>query len=416
LLFNAQFASVVNSGTIRTLSDANNFDAAIYFFRITNADIRNTGTIEATSRHLSEDGAAVFADSGSTNLTIVNDGTILSPSLAIASQVLNTDRVVNTGIIMGDILMSTVAASTVINFGTITGIVDLRGGADVYRSGPNGLVNGFVGGGAGADLLVGGNNNDTLAGGNDEDQLLGGGGDDSLTGDGGVDTLHGGTGDDLLYGGDGNDLLRGGDSDDALQGDAGDDTLNGDAGEDLLFGGDNNDLLRGGDGNDDLRGDADDDTLNGDAGDDSLFGDAGNDVLSGGDGADRLEGGEGNDRISGNAGADVIRSGTGRDTIFGGADADVFQFYAVTDSPIGTDSDVIRDFQVGVDEIDLSGLPQTLTYVGTGPHSGGGTASLRHTTNATTTTVLIDSDGNGSADMRIILSGSLALTAGDFLL
>jgi hypothetical protein len=71
-------------------------------------------------------------------------------------------------------------------------------------------------------------------------------------------------------------------------------------------------------------------------------------VLQGDAGDNVIDGGGGNDRIRGRAGNDTLSGGEGRDVLFGGTGADVFV--------IGIDEGyvVIRDFEDGVDRIDLS--------------------------------------------------------------
>ena len=81
---------------------------------------------------------------------------------------------------------------------------------------------------------------------------------------------------------------------------------------------------------------------------DALQGGAGDDNLQGGAGADLICGGIGNDTLSGGAGNDVICDGTGEDVLYGGAGADLF----VLSGDGATDE--IRDFQRGIDRIDLS--------------------------------------------------------------
>ena len=73
-----------------------------------------------------------------------------------------------------------------------------------------------------------------------------------------------------------------------------------------------------------------------------LTGTAGMDVITGAAGADTLFGGEGDD---------VITDGAGADSLMGGGGADTF----IID--YDTDTDVIMDFEVGVDQIDLSAWP-----------------------------------------------------------
>lgn len=254
----------------------------------------------------------------------------------------------------------------------------------------------------GSDTLFGGDGNDVLSGGSGADMLFGGAEDDVLIGGAGNDVLHGGAGADVLIGGAGRDKAvyqgssagvdvnlatgraSGGDAEgdilggiedidgsshaDTLTGDAGDNRLSGQAGDDVLDGGGGNDnlqggggsdLLYGGDGNDTLNGGGGADLLEGGAGNDKLKGGGGNDTLDGGDGRDNLAGGNGNDlllgaggndRLNGGKGHDTLDGGQGNDTLIGGAGRDVFVF---TD---GFGNDVVKDFQSGTDQIDLSGL------------------------------------------------------------
>jgi Ca2+-binding RTX toxin-like protein len=77
-------------------------------------------------------------------------------------------------------------------------------------------------------------------------------------------------------------------------------------------------------------------------------GSAGADSLTGGAGIDLLAGAAGNDTLTGLAGIDVLIDGAGNDSLFGGTEADTFVL--MPDGAV----DVIRDYQVGVDRIDLS--------------------------------------------------------------
>ena len=79
--------------------------------------------------------------------------------------------------------------------------------------------------------------------------------------------------------------------------------------------------------------------LKGRRGGDEIYGRDGDDVLQGGSGADWLYGGAGDDRLV---------DGAGRDVLIGGAGADVFRMKA------DGQTDRIRDFEPGVDLIDLS--------------------------------------------------------------
>ena len=167
-----------------------------------------------------------------------------------------------------------------------------------------------------------------------EPVLDGGGttGNDVLEADDDGDRLDGGDGDDILTGGAGDDILLGREGDDTLRGGAGNDVLEAGAGDDVLDGGEGADDVWGGEGDDILHGGAGDDALEGHGGDDRLYGGVGDDELYGGDGDDYLSGGGGND------------------TLYGGEGADTFAFVA------GNGADVVGDFSVADDLIDLSGF------------------------------------------------------------
>ena len=151
----------------------------------------------------------------------------------------------------------------------------------------------------------------------------------------------------------GDDKLRGGDGDDSLFGGAGEDILHGGDGDDVGYGGIGNDKIFGGDGNDTLSGDDGDDRVLGDAGDDIIYGGQGKDYLNGGTGNDQIYGGDGADKIVGGSGSDVISGGAGDDHMWGGnwwrdSASDTF----VVSS--GGGKDMIHDFEVSHDQIDLS--------------------------------------------------------------
>jgi Ca2+-binding RTX toxin-like protein len=124
----------------------------------------------------------------------------------------------------------------------------------------------------------------------------------------GNDYLQGKAGDDLLYGQKGDDGISGGDDNDIIFGGKGIDFINGDRGIDLIYSGKENDRIYGG------------------KGDDILFGDGGNDYLSGEMGADTLTGGLGFDVF-------VLAIGTGETGLVA--------------------ADVINDFTLNQDKIDL---------------------------------------------------------------
>ena len=120
-----------------------------------------------------------------------------------------------------------------LNTGSILGDVVLSDGNDRYL-GARGSVDGIVSGGGGSDTLVGGTEDNVLLGDDGADLLFGRGGDDTLGGGAGRDLLVGGSGDDDLDGGSGVDTLFGG---------SGSDTLNGGTGLDALVGGADDDTF-----------------------------------------------------------------------------------------------------------------------------------------------------------------------------
>jgi Ca2+-binding RTX toxin-like protein len=82
----------------------------------------------------------------------------------------------------------------------------------------------------------------------------------------------------------------------------------------------------------------------------TVTGNAGHEILNGSPLDDLIFGEGGSDRIYASDGDDRLVDGTGRDHLYGGAGADVFQFVA-DNTP-----DLIRDYEQGLDVIDLSSL------------------------------------------------------------
>ncbi|MCF3973331.1 M10 family metallopeptidase C-terminal domain-containing protein [Paracoccus salsus] len=286
-------------------------------------------------------------------------------------------------------------------------------------------------GGSGADSLYGNSGNDLLRGGGGNDRLDGGWGNDTLVGGGGNDYLVGGRGADLLIGGSGSDILLGGHGDDVLKGGSGDDILHGHGGHNRIFAGSGFNQIRTGSGNDTIIGGRHRDILHeagggndlaklgggndvafGNAGRDTLFGGSGNDKLYGGSGNDLLFGQSGADRLWGGPGSDTLVGGGGADRLSGGGGADVFRYDSVADSRTGRGADLIVDFTPGQDHLDLSALD--LTYIGRGGFSDDHQLRWYHFRGETR--VIVDIDGDGSAEMLIRLSGRLWLDGDDFLL
>ncbi|NJD05976.1 MAG: calcium-binding protein, partial [Methylococcaceae bacterium] len=294
---------------------------------------------------------------------------------------------------------------------------------------------------------------------------------DTLSGDAGDNILQGWGGDDLLRGGAGSDTLDGGAGQDcaAWEGANGSVTVNlatgtaaGAAGSDVLiaieditgsssFGdtltGDGNvNVIEGRGGDDVIEGAGGDDVLDGGAGVDSVsyrdaasfvyvdltvgqseFG-AGVDQLSGfenvigsenwddgliGDAAgNEIDGLGGADAIVGSGGADELRGGLGKDTFIYGGTSDADAAFGLTEE--------IEDFTSGVDKISLVNIDtdpvlagdQGFAFIGSDAFSGGGVAQVRFSAGV----VYADSNGDGTADMAIALTGVNSVMATDFLL
>ena len=215
--------------------------------------------------------------------------------------------------------------------------------------------------------------------------------------------------------------------------------LTGNSGANLLSGGSANDTLSGGDGNDTLDGGNDADSMSGGLGDDLFLvnhiGDvvteasnAGTDtvqssvaftlttnvenlVLTGSSGvagtgnaqANIITGNSGANLLSGLGGNDSIAGAGGNDTLVGGTGADRFVFNA---SSGGTDT--ISDFNQldggarEADKLEFQGLLHgTFAWLGTGSFTGTGNTEARLVGD----TLSIDTDGNGSTNISIKLTG-----------
>lgn len=165
------------------------------------------------------------------------------------------------------------------------------------------------------------------------------------------------------------------------------------------------------------------DTLNGGAGNDILTGGAGNDILIGGNGNNTLNGGGGDDRLTGGTGNDTLVGGAGRDILTGGGGSDIFKFLSAGDSGVtGATRDVIQDFLIGSDKIDLSsidavagGSDDPFHFVGTSAFSGTA-GELREFAQGANTIVAGDINGDRVNDFQIQLHGTHILSATDFML
>ncbi len=170
-----------------------------------------------------------------------------------------------------------------------------------------------------------------------------------------------------VVGSSGDDLILGNDEFNILDGGAGNDAIHSFGGADIIIGGEGSDtaLFTAGPGvvldlDEFGNGVAEVNAPDG-ATLDQVFGfeningsnnagspNGGNDILSGNSGENVLRGQAGDDILNGEGGDDVLEGGAGNDILIGGEGADIFTF-----GP-GFGTDVILDFQIGLDRLDFS--------------------------------------------------------------
>lgn len=364
--------------------------------------ISATGTLTYANTGRQVGFVAVTQGALSAGSVITNRGTMVFADMAG-----NVAHVANAVIGLGD------GADTVVNKGKIVGDILLGNGANTF-DGRGGVLLGTVQGGTGNDTYY--LNTVTAlqdAGGIDtvvaryttalangfENLTLGGFGNFTGIGNTASNVLTGNISNNVLDGLGGNDTLLGGGGGDTLLGGTNDDSLDGQNGSDRVDGGYGNDVVAGGEGAD------------------TVIGGTGTDMLRGGNGADALDGGIGADTLDGGDGDDVLTGGSfGSDSMTGGLGADRFDFQTVDDSLNTLAADVITDFETGVDKIDLTDvLAGAFVFMG-GEALSLTDASIRVTTVGGNTVILMDLDHNRIADMRITLTGLVALVETDFLL
>lgn len=165
------------------------------------------------------------------------------------------------------------------------------------------------------------------------------------------------------------------------------------------------------------------DTITGNDVSNRVEGGGGNDTVDGANGGDILLGGNGADDLSGGNGKDKLTGGSGRDSLAGDAGADTFRFLKTSDSGItqGT-RDVIADFLSGTDVINLAKIDartgsgnQAFDFIDTAAFSGT-KGELRLEISGGNTTVESDTDGDGTADFAIRLTGVTTVLETDFVL
>ena len=154
-----------------------------------------------------------------------------------------------------------------------------------------------------------------------------------------------------------------------------------------------------------------------------ITGGRGRDHLNGTSGDDTLSGGAGRDVLDGRDGNDVLKGGPGRDTLIGGAGDDVFVFAHRADLGLGSQKDVIVDYQRGNDKIDLrnldantlSGKDNAFSIILKGHQKFTQAGQLRY--DAKTGILSGNTDKDAAAEFQILLKNKPAfLSLSDFLL
>jgi Ca2+-binding RTX toxin-like protein len=325
-------------------------------------------------------------------------------------------------------------------------------------------------GGSGNDVLTGDAGANQLFGGAGDDTLKGNGGGDLLDGGAGSDTvdysgskalevqLNGAADAKVSIGGVVTDTLRNVENiigtafDDRVIGDSQDNTFIAGAGDDFFMGGAGADFFEGSGGidtvsfedktqavvitlNNNIRatayvgGVAEDtvsnvenvwggqagDILTGDSKANTFHGWGGNDKIYGGYGADTLYGDDGDDYLDGGDQEDILIGGKGADTLIGGKHNDVFKFLAVSES-LPSAMDRIMDFSLG-DKIDISAIDANVNLDGDQAFVlvksfTGVAGQLTFSYSQGFTTALGDVDGDGVADVGLLINGQLTNTAG----
>ena len=440
--------TVTNTGHMESLNTQPIIAASIAFSSVS---LVNTGTIIGGVLAFASEGQSLLDNSGeiySTRLigdstegfTLNNTGLIRNATSAstLQTEIVGADgtfgdALTNHGQIYATIDLQS-GADQLYNHGQLTGDLDMGDGNDALES--SDLITGDVFLGAGNDrfhkvagrisgIVDGGAGNDTYVlnvSGVSITEAQGGGTDHVLSSVShrlaeNVErlTLTGST--DINGSGNASaNTMDGNAGNNRISGSGGKDTIFGAAGDDRLFGGQDADNLNGGDGDDHLSGGSGADSLLGSDGDDDLFGRRGFDTLFGEDGADWLDGGNGDDHLNGGREDDVLIGGAGQDVLEGGGGLDLFIWRSTGESPDKGAHDIVVDFETGLDRIDLTALHLDTINLNSG-FSGGGISSLRtHETNAGSTRLFADTNGDGSGDFRIDLANATGVTLLDILI
>jgi Ca2+-binding RTX toxin-like protein len=209
ILVGGHSETIENHGSITALSS----DGVVFYLTSDNSVLTNDGAIFGRDEgvaDISTDGGVIhnlgrIASGGSGIGINIPGGHTTTVTNASGATISGTDWAIlveggglfldNHGRVNGDIVLaSTADAATIVNHGTIDGLVFLGSGDDRF-TGLGGTV-AAVYGGSGNDTAIGGKHADLLFGDAGNDQLNGGAGSDTLSGGAGINTLTGGPGRD----------------------------------------------------------------------------------------------------------------------------------------------------------------------------------------------------------------------------
>ncbi len=294
-----------------------------------------------------------------------------------------------------------------------------------------GVGNDAINAGDGKNTITDLGGNNAIHTGSGDDTITTGAGNDAIDAGNGTNVINAGDGNNAINTGSGADTITTGSGNDAINSGAGDDIIHAGGGSDSINAGTGNNTIDGGDGVDilDLSGGTAgitftltqgsgpttfDGTASGLGSDtymnmEGVTGTKFDDKLTGSSLADIINGGNGNDTITGGGGADTLSGGSGHDT---------FVYTAVSDSgPDAAHADLIKDFQDGQDKIDLSAAHSGLAFVAAStPNVVANSVTWYFDATHHQTVVQVDTTGDTTADMTILLSGNVTLHAGDFAL
>ncbi|HMN84508.1 MAG TPA: hypothetical protein PKA74_00755 [Bauldia sp.] len=416
------------------------------------AEVRTNITNKGVVQSLKPSGHAIDVAVTAGSYTINNSGSILGATDAggyglylersASGLAGGVHTILNSGLLSGETAiysLNDASIERVTNSGTITGLVSLGGGADVFTDFlkvkvkgkfvvKHGTVDGIVDLGYGADTFNGGNNAETIRDGAGADIYRLSGGNDTLiaatnTGSDGVDSADGGAGIDTInLSTVSTGLFRINLDKVAHDGIAASSVVVVGLQTDRAF---NFENVVAAYGDSVIYGTAAANQLLGSYGSDKLFGLGGNDVLDGGYGErDDLYGGGGRDVLTGgNTSGSGGQSGSYTDSIF--------HYTALSDSgPTAATRDLITDFLSGsapgvveggsiIDLSAIDAIPKTknvndgFVFIGNSPwgrHAG----ELRYLWTAGQTIVEADVNGDGKADFSIALAGHHTPVASDF--